>query len=150
MRSLSTSIRLILQHNNLQLLRRFPIDMNSINTINYVSVFFFAQNGSQKSWTTNVQISQKLHKQIKANAVSVTSNLGGGLHGHLEVVIPAFEYNNISGCHFVEPFHPGKLTIPDVGALHDAIRLCERHSFSRNTCGCQLIEKPDNWCNRFN
>ena len=68
-----------------------------------------------------------LQKQIKANAASVTSSLGGGFHGHLGLVISASEYNNISGCHFAKPIHPGKLTIPDGSALHDAIRLDEEH-----------------------
>ena len=60
--------------------------------------------------------------------MTVTLSHGGGLHGHLGlVVISTSEYNNISGRHFVKPVHPGKSTIPDNSALHDAIRLCEEH-----------------------
>ena len=69
----------------------------------------------------------KLRKQIKANAVSVTSSLGGRLYCHLGLVIPTSEYNNILCCYFVRPLHPGKLTLPDSSVLQYTIRLCEEH-----------------------
>ena len=71
---------------------------------------------------------KKLRKQIKANAASVTSTLGGGLHGHLSLVLPTSEYDNISGCHFIKPVHPGTLTISKNSALHDAIRIREEQN----------------------
>ena len=61
----------------------------------------------------NFKILKKLQKRTKANAASVISSLGGGLHGHLGLVISTSKYSNISGCHFIRPVHPGKLTIPE-------------------------------------
>ena len=58
----------------------------------------------------------------------IPSNLGGGLHGHLGLVIPTSEYNNISGCHFIKPVFPEKLQIPNNSAPHDAIRMHEEHN----------------------
>ena len=50
------------------------------------------------------------------------------LHGHLGLVIPISEYNNISGCYFIKPVHSGTLIPSKTSALHDAIRICEKHN----------------------
>ena len=53
-----------------------------------------------------------LLKELKANATSIYSNLGGGTHGHLFLVIPPEQFNLISNAPFVRPVHPGPLVIP--------------------------------------
>ena len=91
--------------------------------------FFFPRKSVAKmAGQSNLKTLKKLRKQIKANIASVTSSLGGGLHRHLGLVIPTSEYSNILGSQFIIPVHPGKLTIPQNSALHDAIRLCEEHN----------------------
>ena len=52
-----------------------------------------------------------LKKQLKANARSVRSNLGGGAHGHLGLVLSPTEYALISNTPFVEPEHPGEFNV---------------------------------------
>ena len=61
-----------------------------------------------------------LRKQLKANAKSVPSNLGGGNFGHLGLVIPPNRYNLISNIPFDRPNHPGLLVIPPGTAQHAA------------------------------
>ena len=58
----------------------------------------------------------------------MTSSLGGGLHGYLCLVIPASEYNDISGCTFIRPVHPGQLKMSENSALHHAIRIRKEHN----------------------
>ena len=53
-----------------------------------------------------------LRRELKANASSVYSNIGGGTHGHLFLVITPAQFNLLSNAAFVIPLHPGPLTIP--------------------------------------
>ena len=69
-----------------------------------------------------------LEKAIKANASSVQSDLGGGAHGHLELVLDDATYHNLTGQHYIRPAHPGALNIPNGTALHEAVRLREEHT----------------------
>ena len=65
---------------------------------------------------------------INANAPSVISNLGGGAHGHLGLVLPSYEYKNITGTTYIKPEHPGELKIDDNTPIYEAIILRERHN----------------------
>lgn len=53
-----------------------------------------------------------LFDQIKANAASVPSDLGGGSHGHLGLVLTPEKYALVSNEPFKRPEHPGTLDIP--------------------------------------
>ena len=55
---------------------------------------------------------QKLFKQLKRNARSVTSSLGGGQYGHLFMVIPEDKWNNLPGTTpVIPPPDPGPFTL---------------------------------------
>ena len=54
----------------------------------------------------------KLWNEIKANARSVYSHLGGGTHLHLGLVLMAAQYKDIPTTVFTCPAHPGPLAIP--------------------------------------
>ena len=53
-----------------------------------------------------------IKKELKANAASVPSNLGGGVNGHLGLVLTATEYLTVNPNTYVRPTHPGPLVIP--------------------------------------
>ena len=56
---------------------------------------------------------QTLSKQIKANATSVPSTIGGGLYGHLGLVLSASKYANLAGTvPWITPGHPGPFAPP--------------------------------------
>ena len=55
---------------------------------------------------------KSLKDKIIANASSIQSDLGGGNHGHLGLVLSAAEYANASAVPFVRPPNPGPLVIP--------------------------------------
>ena len=63
-----------------------------------------------------------LHDQLKANAASIPSDLGGGANGHLGLVLTAPQYTYLSLVPFVRPSHPGPLVVP-VGAAPGAIEI---------------------------
>jgi hypothetical protein len=49
-----------------------------------------------------------IHRQLNANAMAITSDRGRGQHGHLPLVIPAAQFNNIPNTQaWVHPAHPG-------------------------------------------
>ena len=54
-----------------------------------------------------------LKRELKANVSSVYSNLGGGTHGHLFLVISPTQFNLLLNAAFIRPIHPGPLTIPN-------------------------------------
>ena len=60
---------------------------------------------------TYVQL-KKIKNECAANALQVHSNLGGGAHGLLGLVLTATEYALVSNTPFVRPVHPGPLTLP--------------------------------------
>ena len=58
-----------------------------------------------------------IHQQLNANAMAVPSELGGGRHGHLPLVIPAAQFNAIPNTvAWVEPGHPGPNPVYPVAA----------------------------------
>ena len=54
-----------------------------------------------------------LKRELKAKASSFYSNIGGGTHGHLFLVISPTQFNLLPNAAFVRPLHPGRLTIPN-------------------------------------
>ena len=55
---------------------------------------------------------QKLFKQLKRNARSVTSSLGGGQYGHMFMVMPENEWNNLPGTTpVIPPRDPGPFNL---------------------------------------
>ena len=53
-----------------------------------------------------------LKQKLNANASFVYSNICGGTHGHLFLVIPPAQSNLLSNAKFIRPLHPEHLTIP--------------------------------------
>ena len=73
---------------------------------------------------------KRLKKSLSRNAASVQSNLGGGAHGHLGLVLDDESYFTATGHHYIAPIHPGNLVIPAGTAHHEAVRL--RDEYYRN------------------
>ena len=61
--------------------------MTSIITIYYVSVFFSHKTVAKIAGQPTFKTLKQIQKQIEENVATVTSSLGGGLHGHLSLVI---------------------------------------------------------------
>ena len=63
--------------------------------------------------------------ELKANAASIHSNLGGGTQGHLGLVMPPIEYADVSGTPYVRHLLPIAPVIPQGTTQHVATRLRE-------------------------
>ena len=82
-------------------------------TIDCVSLYFPHKIIEKTESRPTYDTLKKLQNMIKANASSVISDLGGGAHGHLGLVLPSSEYNNIINTTYIKPEHPGELKIYD-------------------------------------
>ena len=74
----------------------------------------------------------RLKDILKANASRITSELGGGAHGHLGLILAPQEYANVSPTPYNRPAHPGNLIIPSGTAQHAATTMREMHQQAKN------------------
>ena len=95
--------------------------------IDYRSIYFAFPNLTPINGEPDADILIKLKNQLKANASSVPSNLGGGAHGHLGLVLSDATYALVSNTPFVPPAHPGPLVIPPGTTGPMATVLREQH-----------------------
>ena len=104
--------------------------MASSAPVNYVKTYFIHLTLTPIQGEPEYLTLKVLKNEIKANASKVTSDLGGGGHGHLGLVLTPAEYGMISAVPYVRPLHPGPLIIPLNTSQHEATRLTLAHSES--------------------
>lgn len=80
---------------------------------------------------------------MRANASSVDSDLGGGDHGYLGLVLTEEEYERVApGNPFIAPRFPGRLEIPRGTDTIDAMNMREEHKRELNLYReCREVEK---------
>ncbi len=101
---------------------------SSISNVNYIDTFFEFKELTKIHGEPTFESIKLLHNQLKANANSVPSTLGGGAHGHLGLVLPPTLYNLISNTPFVRPAMPAPVQIPNNNPSQHLIRtLREQH-----------------------
>ena len=84
----------------------------SIPAINYRETFFPNPDLTRIIGIPTYETLRTLNIELKTNAQSVHSNLGGGHLGHLGLILTATQYALISPLPYVRPpVHPGVLTI---------------------------------------
>lgn len=80
--------------------------------------------------------------ELRANVSSVESDLGGGDHGYLGLVLTNAEHANVSAIPFVPPNFPPPLVIPPGSDQVTALDLREQHKENRRLyCECKNVEK---------
>ena len=88
------------------------------SNINYKDTLFKRANLTPIRGEPTFETLHKLQNEIKANAKSVYSNLGGGAHVHLGLVLTDAQYLLIPPTPFVYLTHPVPLVIPDGTTAH--------------------------------
>ena len=84
-----------------------------------------------------------IRDKIKANAGSITMNLGGGALGYLGLLLSPAEYiREEPGTPFIRPVNPGNLVIPPGTAQHAANRMQEDHAKALRIY-CECIDVKD-------
>ena len=99
--------------------------------IDYRSIFFAHPTLTPIQGEPDADALITLKNQLKANASSVPSNLGGGNHGHLGLVLSPAAYALVSNTAFVTPAHP-------VGwqFLREPLQLCPQFSKTSTRKAC--------------
>ena len=86
---------------------------------------------------------KRLKLELQANASSVETDLGGGEHGYLGLVLTDQEYATIPDTQpFAPPMHPGPLNTPKNATPIQALNLKDQHSEERRLyLECKNVEK---------
>ena len=72
---------------------------------------------------------KRLKLELQANASSVETDLGGGNHGYLGLVLKDAEYAIIRDTEpFEAPAYPGPLVMPNTATAIEALQLKDEHA----------------------
>ena len=88
------------------------------SNINYKGTLFVQSNLTPIRGEPTFETLHNIRNEIKANAKSVYSNIGGGAHGQLGLVLTEVQCALIFPTHFVYPTHLGPFIIPDGTTAH--------------------------------
>jgi hypothetical protein len=82
--------------------------------IDYIKTYFEFPTLTKVHGEPTYESLQEIKDEIKANAASVESELGGGVNGHLGLVLTPEEYTRVNDTAYVRPIQPQVLEIaPD-------------------------------------
>ena len=117
------------------------------STVNYRDTHFERANLNPIRDEPTYETVHKLWNEIKANARSMYSHLGGVTHSHLGPVLTASQYADTSTTVFIRTAHPGPLAIPLAATAVQRSTLRDAHiedlRFFREVMGVEqaLIQK---------
>ena len=89
-----------------------------ISTINYHETIFEHPDLTKITNVPTYETLHLLHNKIKANAMAVPSNIGGGQHSYLGLVASLTSYALLANTPFVRQVHTGNLRIPIADICH--------------------------------
>ena len=81
-------------------------------TVNYLKTHFKFPELTKVHNRPDYQLLQKIKNELKTNASRVTSDLGGGAHRHLGLILTPAEYALVLVVPYVRPLHPRPLVLP--------------------------------------
>ena len=99
--------------------------VNNNSPIDYATTYFERAVLTAISGRPDYKALHWLFKELKANAASVMSDLGGGLYGHLGLLLTAAAYLRLTPHPYVRPAMPAALVIPHGTTNHEATCLRE-------------------------
>ena len=94
----------------------------SKTNIDYINTTFEYPVLTKIQGQPDFQSLKTIKDELKANATTVPTDLGGGANGHLGLVLTPAEYANVNPINYVRPAHPGQLVIPPGIPQHEANR----------------------------
>ena len=112
--------------------------------VDYANTYFKYKNPTPINDEPTHKALKRLKNELRANASSVDTDLGGGDHGYLGLVLTDPEYANINPAPpaFIAPVFPGPLTIPATATAVQAVQARETHNEQiRVYRECKNVEK---------
>jgi len=115
----------------------------SLGTVDYQSSYFKYKTPTPIRGLPIYSALKRLKTELQANASSVETDLGGGNHGYLGLVLTDAEYNSIPNTQpFVPPNYPPPLTIPSTATAIQALQMKENHNEQKRLYyECKNVEK---------
>ena len=115
----------------------------SLGTVDYQSSYFKYKTPTPIRGLPTYSALKRLKTELQANASSVETDLGGGNHGYLGLVLTDAEYNSIPNTQpFVPPNYPPPLTIPSTATPIQALQMKENHNEQKRLYyECKNVEK---------
>ena len=99
-----------------------------VSPVDYAKTYFSHPTLSKIHGELTYSSLKIMKQELTANASRVTSDLGGGAHGRLGLVLTPIEYFLISVLAYARPLHPGTLQIGAATTHHEATRLTMQHA----------------------
>ena len=111
-------------------------------TVDYAASYFKYKTPTPIQGAPTNKTLKRLKQELRANASSVESDLGGGDHGYLGLVLTDGEYETVSNTAFTAPTYPTALTIPTGSSQVEALMLRETYKEQkREYLECKNVEK---------
>ena len=101
--------------------------MTTAHSVDYRNNFFEITNLTRVHGEPSFESLRTLQRELLINAQCVHSDLGGGAHGHLGLVLSPQEYALHSNAAYRRPQHPGPLVIAPGTTLHMANTFRDQH-----------------------
>ena len=95
------------------------------SNIDYAQTYFKYPTPTPITGEPTNKALKRLKNKLRVNASSVESDLGGGDHGYLGLVLTDAEYQNVSATTFQAPNFPAALQIDPNATAVEALQLKE-------------------------
>ena len=114
-----------------------------VGSVDYSSSYFKYKIATPIQGEPTNKTLKKLKLELQANASSVETDLGGGDHGYLGLILTDSEYASIPGTSpFVAPNYPGPLSIPNNATPIEALNTKDQHAEAKRLyLECKNVEK---------
>ena len=114
----------------------------TLGAVDYAASYFKYKTPTPIQGTPTNKTLKQLKQELRENTSSVDSDLGGGDHGYLGLVLTNAEYATVTETPFVPPMYPATLTIPTGTDQVQALNLWEIHKDAKNAYyECKNVEK---------
>ena len=111
--------------------------------VDYAATYFLYPKPTPIQGEPTYKALKRLKNELRANSSSVDSDLGGGDHGYLGLVLNEQEYSRVApNTPFIAPMFPGPLNIPRGTDTIDAVNIREEHKRNLGLYReCREVEK---------
>ena len=114
----------------------------TLGSIDYAASYFKYKTPTPIQGTPTNRTLKHLKTELRANASSVESELGGGDHGYLGLVLTDVEYATVPPTPFAAPAFPGPLVIDPNATQVEALNRREEHNEQKRAYyECKNVEK---------
>ena len=114
-----------------------------VGSVDYSSSYFKYKTATPIQGEPTNKTLKRLKLELQANASSVETDLGGGDHGYLGLILTDAEYASIPGTYpFVAPNYPSPLSIPNNATPIEALNTKDQHAEAKRLyLECKNVEK---------